>query len=239
MTYNVHRCVGTDGQLAPARVAEVIARHGADVVALQELDVARPRTALGDQPALLAKHLRMEYHFLATVRLKDEQFGDAVLSRLPMRLVKAGGLPALVAKPRLEPRGAVWVEVDCDGRQVQVINTHLSLNPAERLAQIGTLLGPEWLGDGRCRDPRLLVGDFNAWQGSAGYRRLRGVLSDAQQWPGQAWPRHTFPSRLPVLRLDHVFHGPGLTVRDVKVPRDRLTRTASDHLPVVVELEVS
>jgi endonuclease/exonuclease/phosphatase family metal-dependent hydrolase len=41
MTYNVHRCVGTDRALDVERVAEVIAAENPDVVALQELDVLR------------------------------------------------------------------------------------------------------------------------------------------------------------------------------------------------------
>ena len=44
MTYNVHRCVGMDGQLDVARTAKVIAQQKPDIVALQELDVRRART---------------------------------------------------------------------------------------------------------------------------------------------------------------------------------------------------
>jgi endonuclease/exonuclease/phosphatase family metal-dependent hydrolase len=45
LTYNVHRCLGTDGRLSPARIADVIAAYEPDVVALQELDVGRVSTA--------------------------------------------------------------------------------------------------------------------------------------------------------------------------------------------------
>src|SRR5204863_261863 len=44
LTYNVHRCVGTDRKLDVARVADVIAAQEPDIVALQELDVGRMRT---------------------------------------------------------------------------------------------------------------------------------------------------------------------------------------------------
>lgn len=44
LTYNVHRCLGVDGRLSPARTAEVIASSRADIVDLQELDVRRART---------------------------------------------------------------------------------------------------------------------------------------------------------------------------------------------------
>lgn len=54
VTYNVHRCLGVDGKLSPGRIAEVIAETGADVVALQELDVRRARSGGVDQAEAIA-----------------------------------------------------------------------------------------------------------------------------------------------------------------------------------------
>jgi endonuclease/exonuclease/phosphatase family metal-dependent hydrolase len=44
LTWNVHRCTGRDGKASPERIAEVIAATAPDVVALQEVDVHRPRS---------------------------------------------------------------------------------------------------------------------------------------------------------------------------------------------------
>ncbi|MFH1602659.1 MAG: endonuclease/exonuclease/phosphatase family protein [Pseudomonadota bacterium] len=63
MTYNVHSCIGMDGKLAPERIARVIARCAPDIVALQELDVGRARTAGADQAHLIAHYLEMDFHF--------------------------------------------------------------------------------------------------------------------------------------------------------------------------------
>jgi endonuclease/exonuclease/phosphatase family metal-dependent hydrolase len=235
MTYNVRRCLGSDGTVSPERVARVIAGYRPDLVALQELDVGRPRTGGADQPGVIAGHLRMSYCFFPAFRAADEHYGDAVLSRLPLRLVRAGALPQ---RDHHERRGVVWVAVECGGRAVQVLNTHLSLDRGERLAQVEALLGPEWLGDPACAAPRLCCGDFNAWPRSRGYARLRAALRDAQESHGRGWPRSTFPARLPFLRIDHVFHSPDLVVRGVQVPRTALTRVASDHLPLLVEVSL-
>ena len=54
LSYNVHRCLGIDGQLSPARIAEVIASCEADIVALQEIDVKRARTRGVDQAQAIA-----------------------------------------------------------------------------------------------------------------------------------------------------------------------------------------
>ncbi len=233
VTYNVHRCVGCDGQLSPARVARLLARLEPDLVALQELDVARARTGHADQPRVLAEYLRMQFHFHPAVRWESEHYGDAVLSRWPLEVVRAAALPTLPGRPWLERRGALWVRVDCGGSEVQVINTHLGLGRRERLAQVKALLGPEWLGNAACKGPRVLCGDFNTWPGTDAYRRLRGALGGQRAPNGEAGA--TFPSRWPLVRLDHVFLSDEWVVRAVKVPRDRLARVASDHLPLVVE----
>jgi hypothetical protein len=151
MTYNVHSCVGMDGKLDAERIARVIARARPDVVALQELDVGRVRTGSMDQAHRIAHHLAMEFHFHPALHLEEERYGDAILTHLPMRLVKAGALPGLPGKPQLEPRGALWVAVEHDGREIQVLNTHLGLLRRERIAQVEALLGPEWLGHPQCR----------------------------------------------------------------------------------------
>jgi endonuclease/exonuclease/phosphatase family metal-dependent hydrolase len=234
MSYNVHSCVGCDSVLAPDRIAEVIALYQPDVVALQELDVARPRTGGADQPALIAGALKMHHHFHPALEIAGERYGDAILSRFPLRVVRAGPLPTLTKGIWPEPRGVLWVSVECDGGPVQVLNTHLGLSGRERAAQAETLLGPDWLGHPDCTEPRVLCGDFNAWPLSPAYRRLHDALPEAKERRGRGLS--TFPSRWPLLRLDHVFHSPDLAVSDVRVPRTRLTRLASDHLPLIVEV---
>ena len=41
-----------------------------------------------------------------------------------------------------------------------------------------------------------------------------------------------------MLRIDHLFTGPGVEVLDVSTPSGPLSRAASDHLPLVADLEV-
>ncbi|MFW6303017.1 MAG: alkaline phosphatase family protein, partial [Candidatus Sumerlaeota bacterium] len=63
MTYNVHSCIGMDGKISTRRIARVIAQSGADIIALQELDCHRFRTAGEDQALKIARYLNMEHHF--------------------------------------------------------------------------------------------------------------------------------------------------------------------------------
>lgn len=238
MTYNVHRCIGLDGKVSPERVARIIARHEPDIIALQELDVGQQRTHGIDQAERIARLLRMSYHFHPVIDLARGRYGNAILSRYPMRLMQAEQLPQLGNLRYLEPRGALWVTVDIDGVAVQVINCHLSIWPYERLAQAGALVGARWLADPRCQSPVVFCGDLNTVPGSPTYRRLMGAVRDSQS--AMKTPRipRTWFSRYPISRLDHIFLSPDITVSRVTVPRTMLDQIASDHLPLLVQMRL-
>ncbi|GAA5523653.1 hypothetical protein Maes01_00202 [Microbulbifer aestuariivivens] len=245
MTYNVHSCRGLDGRYAPERIARVIARYQPDVVALQELDVSRPRSGGIDQAGQIAHLLKMEFHFHPALHLEEERYGDAILSRLPMRLVKRDILPGPPEGsgnrflPRVdEPRGALWVEIDLNGEKIQLLNTHLGLQKAERLAQVEALLGPEWLGHPDCTGAKILVGDFNALPNSAEYKKVCAQLRDTQLHSPRHRPLGTYFSRMPKARIDYVFASRQLRVRKIQVPNTQLTRVASDHLPLVADIQL-
>jgi endonuclease/exonuclease/phosphatase family metal-dependent hydrolase len=240
MTYNVHRCRGIDRTWSPERIAEVIASCHPDIVGLQELDVGRARSGHVDQAEMIARDLGMDVQFFPALRVMEELYGDAILSRWPARTVKAGPLPAL-RLPGLEPRGALWSSIQMGNATVQVINTHLSVLGRERLMQVSALLGPEWLGDPDCREPVILMGDFNATTRSRGYRRLAARLHDAHRAVPRrvgAPNRATFPTRYPSLCIDHIFVGSSVEILDVRTVRTPLASFASDHLPVIAELRV-
>ena len=193
LTYNVHRCLGADRRIDVARVAQVIAAEAPDIVALQEVDVGRARTGGIDQAHALARRLGMASRFHAALRVEEEQYGDAILTARPERLIKAGPLPGYPRISRLEPRGALWVAVDLgQGREVQVINTHLGLVPREQQIQAGALAGPDWLAAADRRDPLILVGDFNATQRTLAHRILTGSLVNAHGLKPAGEPRR-FP----------------------------------------------
>ena len=46
-SYNIHRCIGSDGRYEPARIRDVLRALDADLVALQEVEVFR------DDPGIL------------------------------------------------------------------------------------------------------------------------------------------------------------------------------------------
>lgn len=240
LTYNVHRWVGTDRQIAPGRTAEVIAACAPDVVALQEVRLGHSRSGGLDQAEKVARRLGMEMHFQPTIRMFGDQFGLAVLTGRPSRLVKAGPLPNLPRRgPPIETRCAMWVEIETDAGPVHVLNTHLALlSRRERLLQVDALLGEDWMGHGDCHGPAVLVGDLNMGPRSAAYGLLASRLRDAQLAAPGSRRHNTFHTRLPVRSIDHIFVGGTIGVSHVEAVRTPLARVASDHLPLVADLRL-
>lgn len=237
MTYNVHGCVGMDDKLSPARIARVIEQYEPDIVALQELDVRRRRSGREDQARLIAEVVNMDHHFHPAMRMEEEHYGDAILSRLPMTLVKADAICRLHAVHRLEPRGALWVRIEAHGVALQVINTHLGLNGRERLMQVQELLGPGWLDHPDCTGPKIFCGDLNAIPGSRPWKEcIRRLRTAGQLGPKGIQRCPTWFGRYPLLQLDHIFMSEELHPLRCFAGDTDLARIASDHRPLIADL---
>ena len=123
-------------------------------------------------------------------------------------------------------------------RQVHAICAHLGLAETQRSQQLDLLchlVRDEVPADA----PLVVAGDFNDWRGRA-HRVLAegaGLKEVFVQAYGQA--ARTFPSRMPVLRIDHVFVSDQIVVKHVFAPYTSLTRIASDHLPLVVDFQLA
>lgn len=237
MTYNIHSCLGIDGKLRPERIARVINHFDPDVVAVQEVDAHRPRSRGHDQAQLIADHLRMTHVFHAMLEEEAERYGIAIFSRYPFQVVKSGLLTGAEHGFIKEARGAIWVKLEIEGRSAfHFINTHFGLGRQERKMQAEELLGKNWIGGIPEDEPVILCGDFNSGARSKVFRQLAGAMRDSQTIAPDHVPLATFPSTSPFLRLDHIFTSSHFSVERVDRPRTPTSVTASDHLPLCVEL---
>jgi endonuclease/exonuclease/phosphatase family metal-dependent hydrolase len=237
MTYNTHSCGGMDGRVSPRRIARVIQQQGADLVALQELDHGRSRSRSEDQSSLIAEALGYHVVFCPTViHGHGERYGHALLSRWPIEVLKVGELPGAPGSWFPEPRGALWARIEVNGVDINIVTTHLGLSPRERQAQMQTLLGPEWLGPIIANEPVILCGDFNLSPGSIPYGLAASRLADVQAAREGHHPESTFSSMHPFMRIDHIFVSAHFETERCFVPRNDLTRVASDHLPLLADL---
>jgi endonuclease/exonuclease/phosphatase family metal-dependent hydrolase len=235
MTYNVHSCVGMDGKLSPLRIAKVIEQFNPDVVALQELDVFRKRSEHEDQAKIIAEILEMDHFFAPAIVLENEKYGDAILSRLPMKHIKTDILPGYIEGSRREPRGALWVEIQVGLKKVQVITTHLGLTFAERQLQIDALLSESWLESEQCPENIIFCGDLNFSSRSKLYKQCLRHLDEISAVAG---PPGTYCGRYPFIRIDHVFYRGRLNAQSSLVGDTDWARIASDHRPLIVDFKL-
>jgi endonuclease/exonuclease/phosphatase family metal-dependent hydrolase len=219
-SYNIHGAVGTDGRLAPQRIAEVLREMDADVIALQEV----PLGGAGLPSVLTLLQQASGFHAVEgpTEDRPERRYGNAVLSRYPI----VGTRNIDLSFGSREPRGALDADIDCHGHLLRVIATHLGLRPAERRHQIRLLLQ----AFDTDRMPVILTGDLNEW--FVWGRPLRWLVSHFE--PAPAPP--TFPSRFPVFALDRLWISPRHRLVQVKVHATPLARLASDHLPLVAHI---
>lgn len=219
-TYNIHRAIGSDGVADTERVGAVIEEVGADVVALQEVETGRSGRALLHE---LRDRLGTEAVSGVTLLRKDTEYGNALLSRYPVRSIERHDLSVR----RHEPRGALDVLLDAGTFELRVLATHLGLWPYERRRQVRRLLAAVRAGP---EVPTVLLGDINEW--FLWGRPLRWLHKQFRETPAPA----TFPAYWPVFALDRLWVRPRAALKRLAVHASPLARVASDHLPLVATL---
>ncbi|WP_239088910.1 endonuclease/exonuclease/phosphatase family protein [Micromonospora gifhornensis] len=224
VAYNIRMGFGLDGRLDLAALDRAIGR--ADVVLLSEVDRGWLLNGGHDTLHLLATRLEMPYVFAPAA---GALWGDAVLSRWPVRQAQTRALPAVGA-----PTGAqaLGVTVDfSDGVRLAVVSTHLQPPPGtDPVVQARAVAGfATAYADGR---PLVVAGDFNTEPGDPAFTALTDAgLVDAF---AAVRPLPTSPADDPRQQIDHIFVSPDLPATDPVA----IASTASDHLPVAVTLKL-
>jgi endonuclease/exonuclease/phosphatase family metal-dependent hydrolase len=227
MTYNIHAAKGVDRKIDLGRIAEVIRSYSPDLVAVQEVDVGRARSGEIDQAETLAKELGMEAVFAPCIDDGDGSgsYGIATLSRLPILESRQICLPITGHTRRSQPRCALVTRHTWDGGDLEMINTHLSVLFRERAGQVAAIAA-EMVGEAL-----VIAGDFNCTPWSPAYKLLARGLKSATRFA------RTWPSPAPLVPIDHIFYRGRLGVVSAGTWTGAGARKASDHLPVVAELE--
>jgi endonuclease/exonuclease/phosphatase family metal-dependent hydrolase len=230
MTYNIHVGIGMDKKLDLQRIADDINREQPDLVGLQEVDRGVKRTEGKDEIAELAKLTRMDFSFAPNLDYQGGLYGVAILSR---HLIQHSEHQKYENKRETERRGLLRVEIDFEGRRVNFVTTHLDYQFEDgRLFETEQLLR---MLEG-VTGPLIVAGDFNDEPVGSAYKLMSTKFDDA-------WPRSkakgaglTFPADKPVKRIDYIFcrSSDRLRVKKAWV----VNTLASDHLPVVAELEI-
>jgi len=230
MSYNIHVGVGMDKKLDLPRIAAVINGQRADLVGLQEVDRGVERTGRIDEIAELANLTHMDYAFAFNLKYQGGQYGVAILSRYPIRSTDH----RLYLNTReAERRGFIRAEVNIDGRVVNFATTHLDYQYEDgRVFEAEQLLA----GLKDVKGPLIVVGDFNDVPTGGAYKLMNEQFADARIESGASDQGLSYPADKPVKRIDYILSRRTDRFRSKKAWT--VNTLASDHVPVVADLEI-
>lgn len=222
LSYNVRNCKGLDNTVDYKRVADIINRVDADVVALQELDSATERSSKVVVLKELAARTNMFASYRASISFQGGKYGIGILTKEKPLKKEEVPLPGTEEK-----RSLLVVELE----QYVICCTHWSLTQKDRILSIEIVNNIAW----KYSKPVFLAGDLNAVSGSAEIQNLE------QNWLIMNDPKQpTFPANDPKACIDFI-----LAKKDKKYEFKSVKSlvenepVASDHLPVCVEVGVT
>lgn len=233
LSYNIHKGIGgRDRRYRLERIIEVIEHENPDIVCLQEVDRHVKRTRHHDQPKLLAEALNAAGSlFQLNVHLKEGGYGNLVLSRWPLSRTHQISL----RMKRKKPRGAQLAVVETPEGPLHLVHWHLGLGEVERHWQVAHLLEHALFRESAAL-PTLIAGDFNDWRNTLAHGPF--ARHDFHQVTAPRSRFRSFPASWAVLSLDKLFSRGKVNVRHARIVHSRLTREASDHLPLVVDFHL-
>jgi endonuclease/exonuclease/phosphatase family metal-dependent hydrolase len=242
-TYNIHKGFS---QLARRMVIHELRERlrglAADILFLQEVLHTHERhaTRYREWPT------RPQHEFIADAVWHEAAYGrnavyphghhgNAILSRFPMLAQENLDISAHL----FESRGLLHCEVELGDRQpsLHCINVHLGLFERGRQWQIQALIDRIQVAVPRGA-PLIIAGDFNDWRGK-GDRALTEALDLVEVFGEvRGRPARTFPSMLPVFRLDRIYSR-GLRIVDAHVHYTTRGVRMSDHAALAATFEIT
>ena len=218
LSWNIQNGKNLAGDISLERIAGVIEGMGTpDVICLQEVSRGLTLSAAAGAPDQVAQlgTLFPDYEVvfgagvdaLSAGEGRRWQFGNAVLSRLPLLFVLTHPLPRPgIGDVRHMMRQATEVVVAAAGGPLRIVNLHLEFHsPEQRMAQVDRLrelhreaieerrLPPRTDSDGPYQAVArpvdgVFCGDFNMRCDSAEYRRMLAPMADDARPFRDAWP---------------------------------------------------
>jgi len=242
LTYNIHRAIGVDRRFRLDRIADILYHHDADLVLLQEVDDGAPRSNRLDLARQLAQLVDYPNYAVGhNVRLRNGRYGNATLSRFEIQRERNIDLTIGKRKRRGCQHTTLRIEKRTgEPRWLDVFNLHLGLSPKERTQQVGRLVKSAEFKSLTPDRASIVAGDFNDWRSmlhpiftqildyrcaTQGDNELNGAI-------------RTFPAFSPTGGLDRLYCR-GFRIVGARRCRLRVSRVASDHLPVIVDLELT
>lgn len=209
--------------------AEVIKGFNSDVVGLNEVHGEGEDEEYEEQAQILGEKIGCNYYFSKATDIDgDNPFGNALLSRLPLKECTTIPIPDPEEKTgdSLYETRAVLKAVTATVPEITFLITHFGLNDDEHINCVKTVL--ENLPEKRC----VLMGDFNVRPDNKVLIPIKEKLKDTADITDAV--QLSFPSDKPNRKIDYIFVTDDIKIKSFKVEPVIL----SDHLAVSAEISV-
>lgn len=241
-TYNIHKGFSHfNRRMVIHELRERLRTLKADVVFLQEVqglnlrhEAAHADWPVGSQHEFLAHEHWHQTAYGQNALYDHGHHGNAILSRFDI----VSSYNQDVSDHRFERRGLLHCEVDLPGvpQTAHCFCVHLGLIGGSRRRQMLALA--ERIERIVPSDaPLIVAGDFNDWFNRA-EPQLAQRLGLTEAFLGTGRPARSFPSRIPLLRLDRIYVR-GFRIEDAQVHAGPLWANISDHAPLTATLELA
>jgi endonuclease/exonuclease/phosphatase family metal-dependent hydrolase len=242
-TYNIHKGFSQlNRRMVIHELRERLHGLSVDILFLQEVVGVHARHAarhqdwpVKPQHEFIADTMWEEVAYGKNAIYRDGHHGNAVLSRFPIVAHENQDISAHA----FESRGILHCEIRLGkrGPSLHCLNVHLGLFERGRQWQIRALC--ERIRATVPKDaPLVIAGDFNDWRHKANRALVDqlGVVEVFQAVRGR--PARTFPSVLPVFRLDRIY-ARGLAVVDARVHYAFPSARLSDHAALAATFDTA
>ena len=230
LCYNIHGGYDNKRRRSLSRLNALMDDLDIDIGVFQEMETRPSHGGTAEDVDILAGPDRP--HHLPGPTMKEGQgwYGNLLVSRYPV-------LRALVhdleTKKVWEPRNALDALIDTPLGKLRLIGTHLSLTSTMRWWEINNLIKLADAVEDEAKYPVFFMGDFNEWFWSG--KLIKHLDKIMVPLPCAK----TFPSRRPLFKLDRVWCDGEIEKATAQTLSDPHVRGLSDHLPVLIELELT
>lgn len=233
MSYNIRHGEGLDQKLDLDRIGSIISRQKPNFCALQEVDQKCERSNNIEQTNYLAQMTKMVGTFGKFMDYQSGEYGMATLSAKPIVSSKVLKLPNAVHEPRCAIIQEIEISKSCT---LTIANVHLDWlgteqGIARRKKQITVLLKEIEKLD----NSTIILGDFNCTPNSP---TMNFLYSKGYSFCKKGSDHLSFQGESKV-ELDHLIYkekkGTKISLKNIQLLKEPI---ASDHRPLVVELEI-
>ena len=239
-TFNIHKGFSHfNAHFSLHQQRELLRKLHADIIFLQEVQDEHVQKSVqhktwpqNGQAEFLADSIWQDYAYGKNSVYPAGHHGNALMSKFPIMRFNNVDISA----HKTEQRGFLHSEIDRQGTTIHTFCVHLGLFANWRRSQL-QILTHYIERHVPANAPLIIAGDFNDWSGRGGrsfatHLHLKEVFESHH-----GKPTRSFPSWLPMLRLDRIYVR-NLTVKHAEIQAGLKLLKVSDHAILTATLSL-